>query len=221
MVAKAVPVAIPKPYEKNRIHRITERFLSKWYPEGVKLPVDVPLIAEKAGLDIVPMPSYVFQRIGLAGVLVYYKKADQFSICVDKTLLDPARNNESFYRFTVAEEVGHFLLHANAFRSLSSVTQFIDWYDSIGQDNYTRIEIEAKLAAADLLIPYSLLWELVKSWQSSRECNPASFPVFEEYLSAAVESLGKRFEVSRECMRKRFFQTGVERHLRDAYIQFH
>ncbi|MBA4026884.1 MAG: hypothetical protein C0473_01445 [Cyanobacteria bacterium DS3.002] len=56
-------------------------------------------------------------------------------------------------RFSIAHEIGHFILHADVYRgvSFSSVDQWIDFMEGISEDTYEWLEWQANEFAGRLL----------------------------------------------------------------------
>jgi Zn-dependent peptidase ImmA (M78 family) len=133
-------------------------------------PVNVAAVAERLGLGIYEKNL----ASGISGALVRdqsYQTGSGFVIFVD--------DSESYVRqrFTAAHEIGHFVLHR----------------DKIGdgiEDNYllrstnfsNRMEVEANKFAADLLMPFDLVDQLIRTG------------------SADVSSMAKALEVSEIAM---------------------
>jgi Zn-dependent peptidase ImmA (M78 family) len=112
-----------------------------------RLPVDVELLAELIGLEIWPVEQ-MLQRADIDALVIYKLKViivdeDEFSDSVRWGRL----------RFTLAHEIGHYVLHSQLFEgiSFSSITQWIDFIRSI--ENYDRIEIQAHEFAGSLIVP--------------------------------------------------------------------
>ncbi|MGN1149378.1 MAG: ImmA/IrrE family metallo-endopeptidase [Sutterella sp.] len=97
------------------------------------LPIDPTQIAERCGLHVRPEPS--LQEIGLSG----YLDGPNCEILVNPREPEPRR------RFTIAHELGHYILgHGSANRGNS-------------RSNCAQIEINANKFAAELLMPASVL----------------------------------------------------------------
>lgn len=134
------------------------------------VPVDIVAIAKVLGLEVYEddLPE------GIAGKIFRDQKhggKGEYSIVVRSA--DPYVRK----RFTVAHEIGHYLLH----RSLLVGGTLVD--DAMYRSNLSdNREAEANGLAADLLMPWHLLQPM------------ATLP---------IEELAKKFEVSTQAMRIR------------------
>ncbi len=86
----------------NQIEQHAIDFLQAHDPDGT-LPVPIELIVERMGIDIVPVPG-LKRGYDLEG----FTSCDRQAIYVDEQ--EPF-NYETRYRFTLAHEVGHVILH--------------------------------------------------------------------------------------------------------------
>jgi Zn-dependent peptidase ImmA (M78 family) len=105
------------------------------------------LVAEEPGvlLDILPGLQ---DMCGVAGLARYEPQTDMMRIIIDAEVAD--HPSASFYRFTVAEEFAHVLLHRDIMvqiRTLEDLLALHAWR------NYHEIDRNAKRFAAALLMP--------------------------------------------------------------------
>lgn len=101
-------------------------------------------------------------------------------------------------RFTVAHELGHFVLHPAKPTFIDHVR--VDYRDERSQAGTHRQEIEANSFAAALLMPEDLVREHVR-----RQLRLGSDPTGDEL----VVSLAARFNVSPEAMSHRLTNLGI------------
>lgn len=139
-------------------------------------PIDIDLIIESAGLNIIPMNN--FKRLtGNSGALsgdfreIYYDEREEERY--------PRR-----LRFTLAHEFAHYLLHGKTVKSLK-LTSKQDWKKHVFKiyNSSYNIEREADNLAGFILVPSNLL-------KLEREKTP-------DY------ELHNVFDVSEVCMRRR------------------
>jgi Zn-dependent peptidase ImmA (M78 family) len=169
------------------------------------IPIDVELIAEKNGIDIIEIPN-LQRRLGIDGFIT----KDFTSICVDQMT---SQNVPVRCRFTVAHELGHMVLHSDVYSKIgfSSVEEWIDFQDTINGKVHGYIETQGYIFAGCLLAPKILLDERfndvlpnvlpqihdVKSRGITRDA----------YLDYAVSMLSAQiapmFDVSQEVINKR------------------
>ena len=115
---------------------------------------------------------------------------------IDERLAD---GNAARYRMTVAEELGHLVLHPNFVNQVGSVEEFCELQQ---HEMWYYVERNAKRFAAAILMPGN---EVVKAAQEDypklvRTAGYGHVGAIERHL---VHLLAKRFEVSQETMRYR------------------
>jgi Zn-dependent peptidase ImmA (M78 family) len=153
--------------------------------DALRIPVPVDLVAHRLGLVVEPA------SLGedVSGVLVV--DGDHGTIGVNKAH-PPVRQ-----RFTVAHEIGHFILH----RDRSGL--FIDkgytavYRDSTASKGEERGEIQANQFAAALLMPQDLLVEAVEH---------RGFDLGDE---EALADLAREFQVSLQAMTYRLSNLAI------------
>lgn len=99
----------PEILSYDDIRKIAENFLNKYNPDDT-IPVDIDDIAEfKLGIEIVPK----------AGIEMFldadaYLTSDLKQIFIDERIYT---YQEPRSRFSIAEEIGHFILHEKLYKS--------------------------------------------------------------------------------------------------------
>jgi Zn-dependent peptidase ImmA (M78 family) len=108
---------------------------------------------------------------GLAEIAEAYVPLKEGYIFVDE---DQYMNAETFrWRFTLAEELAHILIHRPMFKGMS-VEQITQFQDSLTDEQYLAMEREAKYLAGSLLMPQTGFTERFRHFyelQSSRVTN--------------------------------------------------
>ena len=101
-------------------------------------------------------------------------------------------------RFTIAHEIGHFVLHQDASNLFIDKGYSNIFYrdDRASEGKYTR-ELEANAFAAALLMPIAVL---------RREIEKRGFDLAEE---TSLDELAKLFDVSKQAMAYRLANSGV------------
>ena len=140
-----------------------------------EVPVPLELVAHRIGLavDQVPLGD------DISGVLVV--TGDKGSIGVNRDHPEPRR------RFTVAHEIGHFVLHRSQ-RDLFIDKSFVAFRDTTSSAGIDRAEIQANQFAAALLMPAALVQQELRRHAESI--------VTED----VIDRLAERFEVSSQAM---------------------
>lgn len=127
------------------------------------------------------------------------------TIYIDVNLAD-LDYNEHRYRFTLAEELGHFVLHSELFKGISSLQDYIRVYQSIPEDDFNRFEMDAKALAGMILMPEQSFIERLIHHRDSRLQTLGTSPGAEA-LSILVSQVGREliadFDVSEASVRHR------------------
>ncbi len=100
-------------------------------------------------------------------------------------------------RFTIAHEIGHFLMHSERSMFVDKTVVFRDRSSSLGTD---AEEIEANQFAAALLMPETLVLSEVKALVASSKSRNGD---------RWVKQLAKQFDVSPQSMQFRLANLGV------------
>lgn len=155
-------------------------------------PVDVKKISDALGVTAKPMD--VKERI--SGVLVL--KDDKATIGYNRTDA-PVR-----WRFTIAHELGHYVLHEDAMQLFVDEGYAVAYRDSRSSSGEIRREREANAFAAAILMPRYLVEAEIKKLN------------FDLGSDDALETLADRFEVSTQAMAYRLANLGIFNH--DEYV---
>ena len=129
------------------LEAMAQAFLAKHHP-GMSLPVPIDVIAEHdLGLSITPLP-------GLSttwGIEAYLSFGGQ-EIVVDEGLL--SKSNERRYRFTIGEEVAHFMLHLDLVpKDITTLEQYLAFRERLDGRDESRYDWQAKNLAGRILVP--------------------------------------------------------------------
>jgi len=171
-----------------------------------EIPVDVEAIAEfRLGMDIVPIRG-LMDDFSVDG----YLTRDLTQIVVDEYVLE---RHPTRYRFTLAHELGHRILHADAFSSLHIATTD-DWkafYIGLDEQDYGWFERHAYWFAGALLVPDEILVEEYESARSKLQSHGLADSDLSYYSrSQMAGALAKRFLVSTGVMQRRLVEVGVQ-----------
>lgn len=136
---------------EEEIQRRAEALLEKHHPSRT-VPVPIEEIVEFAlRLDLIPVPGLSENR-GING----YLSSDRSSIYVDEYLF---RNVETRYRFTLAHEVGHLVLHGALYGTFSTEEDWRAFHRALSSHVLDRAEFQADYFANCLLAPRAPLLE--------------------------------------------------------------
>lgn len=141
-------------YQIPELERIARQLLGERFPEGVFIPVDVDYLAESepgVSLDIMPGLRHTF---GIAGAVIVHSEERRFTILIDQSVAD---GNAAFYRFTLAEELSHLVLHRSVLEQIETVEDAARLHASPAYHDH--LDRNAKWLASALLMPEKCLRE--------------------------------------------------------------
>lgn len=134
-------------YKVGELQRQAETLLRAAFPSGLIIPVEIENVAYHLGLDINPIPG--LSRTCHTHGALWRDAGGQYWIVVDEHLMDFKENR---YRFTVAEEIAHFVLHRDQIDQASDIRGAIGLQRRLA-DRYRFFEANARRLAAEMLMP--------------------------------------------------------------------
>jgi Zn-dependent peptidase ImmA (M78 family) len=181
-------------FTKRELEAVATAFLrEKIKCSGCKILIEEML--EAYGYDIIPIQGLV--KYAEAYVP---KKAGILFVDEDQQLSHPLR-----YRFTIAEELAHCLIHHKIF-SGKSFSEIRDIYNTVTDQDYQDLERNAKYLAAALLMPRGTFIERFQ-FHKGRVESKIKNPI--EAMSSVATSLKSEFEVSKESIGVRCKHLGL------------
>jgi hypothetical protein len=191
------PITAPR-LTASRLRQISESFLKEHYPGG-EIPIPIERIVEfRLGLDIVPVPG-LLDEFDVDAFIT----SDLTEIRVDQFIQERRPNR---YRFSLAHEVSHLLVHRDVFAQLKFTT-IQEWKASIcsiPEDQYGFIEWQAYELAGLVLVPAIPLRDVFQDNIKTAEKAGLDLASIDEDARRIVESnIGRFFQVSADVIRKR------------------
>jgi Zn-dependent peptidase ImmA (M78 family) len=184
------------PYLRNEeIEEKTVQFRERFW-DG-KIPIDIEYIVDnELKIDIIPIPNFL-KLIGIDSLFT----PDWKSLYVDHDeYMDERRHNR--LRFSLAHEVGHFILHKRIYEAFGIKTRedYQRFYKDIPELQYRYLEGQANKFANYLLIPRKVL--AIKT-EEELENNPSWLRKMDRIKldSYLAIPLSKIFKVSEEAVR--------------------
>lgn len=171
---------------RRHIRVAVENLLKTYHVRSAPVPVEV--IAKKMGIEVVRKEP----EDDLSGCLVRDSKHKKVVIGVNPT------HHRKRQRFTIAHELGHFLLHEEEQVHVDG-GEFgiqVKLRDSKSSEGTDRDEKEANLFAAELLMPTQFL---------ERDLAHKSFALLDE---EAIGSLAAKYDVSTQALTFRLAYLG-------------
>ncbi len=142
-----MPGAYPR-YTVAELERIATRTLQQRFPEGSPVPVDVDYLVDtepNVSLDVAPG---LLNGCGVAGAVIAHPDEGRFTILIDEGVAD---GNAAFYRFTLAEEYAHLVLHRGILQQVRDLGDVVELHES--KDYYDILDRNAKRLASCILMP--------------------------------------------------------------------
>lgn len=197
---------LPVPYlEKSDIKKAAADFNLR-YNSAKVIPVPIDLIIEShLKINIVPIAG-LKEELDNDGFI----SRDFTTIHIDQNI---CLNVDVRYRFSLAHEIGHYVLHKDIINSLkfNSVDDWAEIYDSIELSDYGKLEFQANYFAGCLLVPdFALnprfdeaLKDILSDIKTAQESGISRETYLESVVSNIARKLAPIFNVSSSCMENR------------------
>ena len=148
--------------------------------------------------SIIPVPG-LRDQIGVDGFL----SRDRNAIYVDERVSNaiPSR-----YRFTLAHEVGHLVLHEELYRVADFTTpaEWLEFQSSLLEKDYSRYEFQAYCFGGLILVPQGALADAVQAAVLKAQRGGYNVDLADPADRAYVADwIGKKFEVSADVILRR------------------
>ncbi|MEQ9218903.1 MAG: ImmA/IrrE family metallo-endopeptidase [Cyclobacteriaceae bacterium] len=200
----------PKRLTWKKIREEVEDFRSR-YSRIQEVPIEIEeLIEFDLGLEIIPKHGLKAS----ADVEAFLSK-DMQTIFVD----NEAYMNSSYsgrLRFTLAEEIGHLVLHRHIYEEgvkYESEEEFIEAINEIDSEDLDWIERQAREFAGRLIVPVHILIDEIKKLEDKIETFHERYHGEDRIEDLAIEAVSKiicaKFGVSWEVVRRRINNEGL------------
>jgi len=191
--------------QRAEIEKTSEEVLARFNKQRM-IPVPVDTIIERDyGIDIVPVAGLKEELENDAFI-----SRDFTTIHVDQHVYF---NVEVRYRFSLAHELGHLVLHRRIFQDLafSTIEEWTEVYQAIDSDDYGKLEFQANAFAGYLLMPsFALVQDFASALSGMKDrislVKEKGVPR-EAYLESVIGNMARRlapsFNVSTACAENR------------------
>ena len=190
-------ISLPN-YTNNQIAQIANNLLTSI---GKALPIEVDLIAEKNGFDLIPLSG--LRNLSLTDAYLSHNKKE---IAYDPDVATVR------IRFSIAHELGHYFLHKDLMKEVR-FTDYSEWRELLKEIPgwfWGKVEMQANEFAGQLLVPRDMLIQVIVEYKTEIEAAmqyiPNDIKAIREYLAIP---LAKRFEVSQDAMRIRLINENI------------
>lgn len=180
----------------DQLRRHAEAFLAR-YHASKRIPIPIERIVEfDLKLDIVPVPGLeeAFEIVG-------FTSSDLSEITVDEYVYESQANR---YRFTLAHEAGHVVLHTDLFKQ-QRFRRIDDWKEFVRtfpELDLSRLEWQAHSFAGLVLVPSDALERAVRD--VIRQVKAQGVNHERDFANdLVVDVVATRFEVSTEVIQRR------------------
>ena len=179
--------------DRQEIKNKADQFRNEYWDES--LPVDIEkIVSFKLKMDTIPVAG-LKDNFDIDAFIT----SDWSGIYVDLNCL----MNDRFanrLRFSLAHEIGHYILHKDIYESFQIVTDadFYKYHELLPQEEYSKLEVQAFIFAGYLLVPRDILErekELVM--KKVKDINKFDSGTLQAYLASY---LSRKFGISFEAM---------------------
>lgn len=177
-----------------------------------QIPVPVEVIAEfDLGLNIIPV-----NRLRADFDIEGFISSDFTNLYVDS---DTYEKIPTRYRFTIAHEIGHYVLHKEIFENLeiNTLEEWKNFVSQMDEDKRGWLEYQGYAFAGCLLVPKNAVEsaydELVETFSANIESAKKQLRDRDTYVDYLIEILAGKlapiFDVSMETVKKRILKLNL------------
>jgi len=189
------------PYRSHEDIRAPAESVLKRHFGSVAIPVDIELLVEyHFNLDIVPIPD-LKRRLGIDGF------AMRDRIAVDHSSWE---HNTNRYRFTLAHELGHHVLHPEVLNATADSSTYEPGGGlSVSSAARRRYEWQAHCFARNVLLPAGPLAEEVRTGTSALAADGGELDLFNlDDCERLARWIARRARVSQAVVMRRAIEDG-------------
>lgn len=196
---------IRQPYvPMDEIRTAAEALLKEQHP-SLAIPVPIEEIVEFGlGIEIRPFRG-LQDRFGFEAALT----RDLKTIIVDESLMQRSENR---YRFTLAHELGHLVLHGQLI-SRAPITDKASWrreVNAVDPATYAHLEQQAYIFAGLVLVPSQPLIEVYREMETlALDHGLELAEMGEEAITYVADRIGRVFRVSGQVIARRMRAEGL------------
>jgi len=189
-------------YSIQELERRAAEALATHLEGPLVVPVDVDLLAERLpGVELDLSPG-ILERFGLPGV-VFRRAPGAYTIRID---MEVAEHRLHFYRFTLAEEVGHILLHGGIIDRMTSTEEAARL---VNEPGYEDLDRNARWFASALLMPPAELARDARTIYADL-VRTRGFADPEGVKRDLLKALSRRYQVPPAAMRYRLMHWPIK-----------
>lgn len=188
------------------IRNSADNFLKQYHPSR-EIPVPIEEIIEfQMGLNIVPIPG-LLRAFDVDG----FTSSDLTNIYVDEFIYS---NRPGRYRFTLAHEIGHLILHKEIYlqATFHTIKEWKDFINSISEKDHGWLEYQAYSFGGLVLVPHEHLLKLTKLCVDHIKKEDISLQENWDFAWEMIAAqLAKTFDVSSNAIEKRLGKDNIQK----------
>jgi Zn-dependent peptidase ImmA (M78 family) len=161
--------------------------------------INIEIVSQRARIPINIIDD--LQLFGLYGIGFKNLKENRIEIFIDANHY--TMSNKSA-QFTIAEEVGHSIIHSSIFEGINSIEDRMKYENSLNEETHQIFERAAKRVGSELLLPCKIFNPFVLDWCKKHIANLQKIsPNDEKELSEYIaEKLSPEFDLSNFIINK-------------------
>ncbi|ODS34252.1 MAG: hypothetical protein SCARUB_00626 [Candidatus Scalindua rubra] len=187
------------------IRNSADNFLKQYHPSrDIPIPIE-EIIEFQMRKDIIPLIG-LHQSFEVYG----FTSSDLSSIYVDEFVY---KSRPGRYRFTLAHEVGHIVLHKEIYQKakFQGIKEWKDFINSISDDKHSWLEYQSYAFGGLVLVPHEHLEKLTQSYVKFVRENKISLKENWDYVWDRIAAkLAKDFGVSTQVVEKRLGKDKIQ-----------
>ncbi len=197
-------------YSYEDLRKKADDFLRKYHP-STDIPVPIEEILEfDFGINIVPVLG-LQREFEVEG----FTSGDLQNIYVDEYVYS---DRITRYRFTLAHEIGHIVLHRHLYRShqFNSIEGWKEFINSLTEKEHSWLEYQGYAFAGLVLVPKEKLFKSVTEWIKKIKDKGILMEKNADFAWELItEHVAKAFLVSPDVIEKRMEKDGIK----NSYIK--
>ena len=199
---KIKPKWLTNNYIRSKADELRGKYLSS--PDTIPVPIE-DIVEFDLRLELIPK-AFIKQNIDLDGFL----SRDLKTIFIDTELM--RERNVNRYRFTLAHEVGHYVLHSKEIQESEyrTTSEWSKMREEMDEEDLNWFEQQAYEFAGRLLVPRNRLIEALEDLREKIEKYKTSYPDSNyEIKEAIARVICGQFQVSPDVMERRIRKENV------------
>jgi Zn-dependent peptidase ImmA (M78 family) len=160
-----------------------------------RFPLDLDILIDKAGYRIEAITN-LKKDFGVKGCVIK-RKGGTFIIGIDS---HHYMNEDKYYPFTLAEELGHILAHGYLYEEINSLEDAIALLCHVSDSDYRMMEQQARNVGSNILLPSFLFDPFVLDYyhQHVAEIKKERFYDKWDFADYLAERISKNINISKQ-----------------------